>query len=90
MYRDANSPGIDPHETIDPAEGKRMTLYRDRLREAAKANNIPALEIPELTERSWPGNRSLFAERIHPNAAGHRLIAERLAAFLATPLQIEK
>ena len=66
----------------DPAEALRMTRYRSKLRDGALAKNIPALEITELTERSWPANKELFGERIHPNAAGHRLMAERLAKFL--------
>jgi lysophospholipase L1-like esterase len=86
VYRDPNLPGADdgqPGDAADPAEGGRMTRYRDHLRDIATRERIPVLEIPELEERAWPGNRNLFGERIHPNAAGHRLIAERLAGFLA-------
>jgi lysophospholipase L1-like esterase len=89
VYRDPNTPGIDPAEpgaASDPAEGERMTRYRSRLRSEAFAQKIPSLEITELTEASWPADKSLFGERIHPNAAGHRLMAERLLAFLAEPL----
>ena len=89
VYRDPNTAGIDPDhpdEAGDPAEGLSMTHYRSKLREEALAKKIPALELTELTERSWPGNKSLFGERIHPNAAGHRLMAKRLAAFLSEPL----
>ena len=85
VYRDPNTTGIDsehPENPGDPGEGRRMTDYRNRLREAAKTNGIPFLEVSELTEQSWPENRSLFGERIHPNAAGHRLMAERLLEFL--------
>ena len=63
-----------------------MTHCRATLREKADEKRIPALEISELTERSWPANKALFGERIHPNAAGHRLMAERLAAFLSEPV----
>ena len=89
VYRDPNTAGIDPeHRDIpaDPDEGTRMAQYRAKLREDALAKKIPALEIAELTERSWPANKVLFGERIHPNAAGHRMMAERLAVFLAEPL----
>ena len=89
VYRDPNTAGIDPdHRDIpaDPDEGARMAQYRAKLREDALAKKIPALEIAELTEHAWPSNKTLFGERIHPNAAGHRLMAERLAAFLAEPL----
>ena len=89
VYRDPNTAGFDPeHRDIpaDPSEGTRMAQYRAKLREDALAKKIPALEIAELTEHAWPVNKTLFGERIHPNAAGHRLMAERLAAFLAEPL----
>ncbi|MEO6786998.1 MAG: SGNH/GDSL hydrolase family protein [Chthoniobacteraceae bacterium] len=89
VYRDPNTAGIDPAEpdaASDPAEGERMRRYRSRLRDAARENHIAALEIPELTEASWPANQGLFGERIHPNVAGHRLIAERLLNFLTEPL----
>ena len=89
VYRDPNTAGIDPEHRDDPAdpgEGQRMTHYRVKLRDAALAKKIPTLEIAELTESSWPSNKVLFGERIHPNAAGHHLIAERLAAFVSDPV----
>ena len=89
VYRDPNTPGIDPSQpdaATDPAEGERMKRYRSLLRAEADSKKIPALEIPELTESAWPASKSLFGERIHPNAAGHRLMAERLLAFLSAPL----
>ncbi len=86
VYRDPNTAGIEPGESGDPDEGLRMTRYREQLRMETLARKIPALEIPELTERSWPANKELFGERIHPNAAGHRLIADRLEEFLAEPM----
>ena len=81
VYRDPNT--AHPDDPGDPAEGLRMSRYRTKLRDAALAQKIPALEIAELTERSWPANKALFGERIHPNATGHRIIAERLAKFLS-------
>ena len=89
VYRDPNTVGIDPEhhdESVDPDEARRMSRYRAKLRENAIEKHIPALEISELTEQSWPANKPLFGERIHPNAAGHRLVAERLAAFLSEPV----
>jgi len=89
VYRDPDTPGIDPDHKDDPGnpdEGGRMTRYRAKLRDEALAKKIPALEIPDLTERSWPQTKPLFGERIHPNAAGHRIMADRLTAFLAEPV----
>ena len=93
VYRDPNTAGVDPDNPeapADPAESGRMTHYREQLRKTAQAANIPVLEIPELFESAWPGNRDLFGERIHPNAAGHRLMAERILEFLAQAISAAK
>ena len=82
VYRDPNTPDTEPLQQTRPDEGARMALYRDRLREFVKVRNIPSLEIVELTEKNWPASKSLFGERIHPNAEGHTLMAERVAAFI--------
>ncbi len=90
VYRDPNTAGIDPAEpnaASDPAEGERMKRYRSALHAKALVEKIPTLEIPELTESAWPASKALFGERIHPNAAGHRLMAERLLPFLSAPLE---
>ena len=82
VYRDPNTPETDPGRYTDISEGERMTAYRNRLREVAKSKMIPVLEVPELTEARWPSTSALFGERIHPNASGHRLMADRIAEFL--------
>ena len=85
VYRDPNIPGDYPEgreDVADPGEGARMTRYRAQLAQNAAENNVPFIELAELTERGWPANGGLFGERIHPNAAGHALMAERLLAWL--------
>jgi lysophospholipase L1-like esterase len=85
VYRDPNAPGDYPEGKGHPGdaeEGGRIGSYREQLQAAAKQNQIPHLLISELTEKNWPKNAELFGERIHPNAAGHRLLAERLVDFL--------
>ena len=66
----------------NPAEAKLVKEHRDALREAAAANGIPYLQIDELTETNSPMNISLFGELIHPNAAGHQVMARELLKFL--------
>ena len=66
-----------------PPEGDLIAERRAALRAAMQRAGVPYLEVPELTEDSWPGNQPLFLEHIHPNHKGHRLLAERLLAFLA-------
>ena len=66
-----------------PPEGDWIAERRAALRAAMDAARIPYVEVPELTEASWPGNQALFLEHIHPNHKGHRLLGERLLAFLA-------
>jgi lysophospholipase L1-like esterase len=65
-----------------PPEGDVIAAYRDALREAAHENGIPYLEVPELTEASYPANARLFEEHIHPNHRGHRVLALALLGFL--------
>ena len=65
-----------------PDEAARMSEYRAALRAAMKAQGVPYLEVPELTECAWPGNQPLFLEHIHPNHAGHRVLAQALLRFL--------
>lgn len=65
-----------------PPEGDWIAERRAALRASMEALGVPYLEVPELTEASWPANQPLFLEHIHPNQKGHRLLAERLLAFL--------
>jgi lysophospholipase L1-like esterase len=65
-----------------PPEGDDIGGHREALRTALASAGVPYLEVPELTERAYPGNAHLFAEHIHPNHRGHRLLADRLLAFL--------
>jgi lysophospholipase L1-like esterase len=66
-----------------PPEGDEIALHRDALRSAAVAHKIPYLEIAALLEDAHPQNAQLFEEHIHPNAKGHRLMAESLLMLLA-------
>jgi lysophospholipase L1-like esterase len=65
-----------------PDEAARMTDFRAALAAAMRARQVPYLEIRELTEAGHPDNAELFAEHVHPNEEGHRLLAARLLAFL--------
>ena len=62
-----------------PFTNECITLFRNKLAEFCKDRGISSLLVPELTETAAPGNLALFTpDKIHPNAAGHRLIGERL------------
>jgi lysophospholipase L1-like esterase len=65
-----------------PPEGDWIAERRAALRAAMESAGVAYLEVPELTEASWPANQPLFLEHIHPNHKGHRLLAERLLGFL--------
>lgn len=67
-----------------PDEAERVGAYRAALRASMPRHGIAYMEVPELTEAGWPGNAALFLEHIHPNHAGHRLLAETLLARLAS------
>jgi lysophospholipase L1-like esterase len=75
VYRDARS---------NPPEAALVRQYRNALREAAQASAIPYLQIEELTETNYPANDQLFGELVHPNAAGHEIMARELLKFLST------
>jgi len=66
-----------------PDEALRMAAHRAALRDAAARDGLPYVEVPELTEAAWPGNEKLFLEHIHPNHAGHRVLASALLTFLS-------
>jgi lysophospholipase L1-like esterase len=74
VYRDS---------TTEPAESRRISDHRNKLRDAMNADGTAYLEIPELTESGWPANESLFGEKIHPGFLGHRLMANRLLELMA-------
>jgi lysophospholipase L1-like esterase len=74
VYRDSQA---------DPPEAALIRQYRAALREAAQARAIPYLQIEELTETNYPANDKLFGEVIHPNAAGHEVMARELLKFLS-------
>ena len=60
-----------------------MEKYRAALRSLAQQNEVPFLEVLELTEAAYPSNEGWFGELIHPNHMGHRLIASELLKLLA-------
>jgi lysophospholipase L1-like esterase len=67
----------------NPPEAKLVKEYRDALREASAANGIPYLQVGELIETNSEMNSNLFGDVIHPNAAGHQVMANALLRFLA-------
>lgn len=69
--------------TTNPPEAALMEEYRAALRSLAKQDEIPFLEVLELTEAAYPSNEGWFGELIHPNHMGHRLIASELLKLLA-------
>jgi lysophospholipase L1-like esterase len=69
--------------TTNPPEAALMEKYRAALRSLAEQNEVPFLEVLELTEAAYPSNEGWFGELIHPNHMGHRLIASELLKLLA-------
>ena len=59
-----------------------MGSYRTSLRAFAQQNQIPYLEVLELTEAAHESNQGWFGELIHPNHMGHRLMASELLKFM--------
>jgi lysophospholipase L1-like esterase len=68
--------------TTNPPEAATMQRYRDSLRSVSSQNDIPFLEIRELTPDASPANLGWFGELIHPNHMGHRLMTSELLKLL--------
>lgn len=69
-------------KVTNPAEAALMQRYRAGLRSVSGQNGLPFLELPELTEATYPTNKGWFGELIHPNEMGHRLITLELLRLL--------
>jgi lysophospholipase L1-like esterase len=66
----------------NPPEAQLMTSYRSSLRAAMQQQNVPYVEVLELTEAAGSVNEGFFGELIHPNHMGHRLIAAELMKLM--------
>ncbi|MEO7970564.1 MAG: SGNH/GDSL hydrolase family protein [bacterium] len=69
-------------KVTNPPEAALMQRYRAGLRSVSSQNGLPFLELPELTEATYPINQNFFGELIHPNDMGHRLITLELLKLL--------
>lgn len=67
----------------NPPEAQLMTQYRAALKADMQQNQIPYLEILELTEAAGSVNEGFFGELIHPNHMGHRLMASELLKLMS-------
>ncbi len=73
VYRDA---------VTYPEEAARLAGHRRALAEGMRGAGVPYLEIAALTEQAYPDTVPLFGELIHPNAEGHRRMADALLTAL--------
>jgi len=62
----------------NPPEAELMKRYRTSLKSAMENEQVPYLEVLELTEAAGSVNEGFFGELIHPNHIGHRLLASEL------------
>ncbi len=62
----------------DPPHAQSIAKHREALSLAAQLAGTKYLEVLELTERGAPANARYFRDPIHPNPAGHELMAERI------------
>jgi len=69
--------------TTNPPEARLMDEYRGALAAAMQQNQVPYLQILELTDEAATENEGWFGELIHPNLMGHRLIAAELLKLFA-------
>jgi lysophospholipase L1-like esterase len=74
----------------EAAEADLMQQYRLALGTMMRQQNIPFLEVRELTEEAYPSNEGWFGERIHPNHMGHRLIASELLKLIRSSRALDE
>ncbi len=78
--------GVELGEFEDP-EGTMgdYQAYRRVMRDVAEETGTLLLELPPLFRRLHDqGLGPLFLDRVHPNATGHRIMADALARFLVS------
>ena len=73
------------------ADDPDVLQFRKNYRRAAREFDVPLLSMPAVLE-SYPIDEvgNLFLDTIHPNAAGHKLIAQKLTEILAGKIGGEK
>jgi len=78
-------PPYDPNN--DDGMNTTLTPYAERVREIAKTENVPLLDVYRLFEDYAAANRipidHLLLDGMHPNDFGHHLIADALRDLLA-------
>ena len=68
--------------SVEPERVGKFYQYMKDLKDIAASENIPLLTVGELTENVSDETSHLFHDLVHPNEAGHALIAEGLHSLL--------
>ena len=77
-----NNPRGDGSKTED---GPILKEYVDVIKESAKRHNIPLLDLYndfDIDPNCAEDNEKYFADGLHPNDAGHKLLADKIISFL--------
>ena len=65
-------------EIEDKRIDEKGEMYRQIMRQIAIQKDFPIIEAKDV----WRNQKNLFADFIHPNKEGHRLLGERLQSYL--------
>ncbi len=71
-------------EDLSPTAEAAWYPYRDAMRLVASRWSAPIIELGPMFRESGLGRDSLFLDQMHPTATGHRILADGIAATLAT------
>ena len=71
--------------------GKTLSEYREAIKAVAAKQGVDVLDLSDLFPRPQASAPDEFtADGLHPNAKGHRFIAERMYAYLTKKLNLQK
>lgn len=94
LHRYAKSTGTSSKFEQDPnASGHTLNDYATALKQACAAHGVSVIDLyaeSESDPRLDPQNTAYFPDGIHPNAAGHELIAEIMASHIRELSPAEK
>ena len=87
LHRWGYTSGVYPNDTDSNAQGLALSDYVDAIKDVAEIYGVPVIDLfstSGLTPRIPAIKTAYVTDGLHPNAAGHVLLAQRIAPQLET------